>query len=147
MFSLHSARSSLLNWSSQRRTAARKEGRKGGMCMQKDGKQKAKCKFEKKQQPLDFSPCSFRFNAKRVFQDTLKYHQFRIYFSPLLEVLFCHQPCWTINLIQLPKDKTPAVDLFCVINEKVRLLETLFTVWWSTVKNTWSEGWEIGFNI
>lgn len=144
MFSLHRAHSSLLNKSLQKRTATRKEG---GLWMQKDGKQKVKCKFKKKQQSLDFSPCFFRVNAKCVFQDTPKYHQFRIYFLPLLEMLFCHQICWTINLIRLPKDKTPAADLFCFINGKVRLLETLFTVWWSTVKNIWSEGWEVGFDI
>lgn len=123
MFSLHSTCASLLNKSSQRRMAARREGGWGWHAC-KRWKAKATCKNSS----LWISALILPYSMPNVYLKTQKYHQFRMYFLPLLEVLFCHQICWTINLIQLPKDKKLAVGLFCFIYEKVRLSGILFIV-------------------
>ena len=80
-----------------------------------------------------------------------KYPQFGTHFLSLLEVLFCNKFCWTINLIQLPKDKKWAVDLFCYfvlsMTKSDRLWETLFIVKCSVIKTIWSVGQGLGFTF
>lgn len=106
VFSLHSTCASLLNKSSPRRMAVRREGFK------MESKSHMQIQEEKKNSSLWISALILPDSMPNVYLKALKYHQFRIYPLPLLEVLFCHQICWTISPIQSPKDKKLAVYLF-----------------------------------